>query len=738
MPLKGPNIPAELKAEKRWLVWRWKRDTDKNKWDKPPLCVDGTDGSSTNTKKWATYQDAFETLTRKGSDYDGIGYAMGKDGCGLVGVDIDGCRNPETGEISAFAQEIIDDLGTYTEVSPSGTGVKMWLRGRFDGDKWRCQHKPLGLEVYCKGRYFTVTGHIVGKVKTIEPIGSGFSRMLVNYMQRDETHKDRPKDPAQTIAVAREAVKAIDPLCDYKTWIDVGMALHWLSEDLFEVWDQWSAGAGDGNYPGSEKLQAHWRSFSGKQSKITIGTLFHYAKEAGFKMPEPTYERSDYGMARRVRDAVKGRLYYVPEWSKWIAWDGRRFVEDRANHLYEAIVAVSKEMVDEVDPPEDEKDKEAVQAYKAWLGFCGHYQNARGIKDVEQLCRGLMAVDYSTLDRNPMLFHCENAVINLDSRKPQEHDRENLNTKLSQVVYNPDAKCPRWIKFIAEITLGDKQLADYLQRICGYCLSGLVEHESLFILHGEGSNGKSVFTKTLLALLGDDYGGVVQQELLMAAPNQHPTQFAYLYGRRCVVAQETDQDCRLNENQVKALTGGDRIQCRRMREDFWEFEPSHKIFLATNHVPIIRGTDKGIWRRVKLIPFNAKFDGSQIDNKLASKLAAELPGILNWCIEGFCNYLFDGLHEPEIVQRARDAYKLEMNPLQQFVEDKCVMDPASEVKSSVLYQAFKLYCEENGHYLPSQRKFSNDLEAMHIKSGRTNRDRTKIGIYLVSEFPVTQ
>jgi putative DNA primase/helicase len=341
-----------------------------------------------------------------------------------------------------------------------------------------------------------------------------------------------------------------------------------------------------------------------------------------------------------------------------------------------------------------------------------------------------MAVEYKTLDQKADLYHCENGVIHLTGQIGlDEHSRDNLNTKVAEVPFIPDAKCPRWEQFMREITAGDAELSQYLQMLFGYCLTGDAAQE-IFILHGEGRNGKGVYTRTLLKLLGE-YGGVISQDLLMNSPNQHPTQFAYLYGKRCVVAQETDQDCRLNENQVKMLTGGDSIQCRRMREDFWEFQPTHKILLATNHVPTIRGSDNGIWRRIKLIPFNVIFKDQ--DKTLEPTLAAELPGILQWALKGLkLLNLLGGFVEPAVAKIAREEYRAEMSTVQQFVEDMCILDPALSTESSKIYLNFEMYCKEHGHYLCSQRKLSNDLARLGVQNGKTNRCRVKIGIGLIN------
>lgn len=731
MPVQGDKLPADMKTHKRWVLWRWIwRDT---KWDKPPFTLDGTLASSTDPEKWATYEEASAALA--GGSFDGLGYVMGA-GSGKIGVDFDYCRDPDTGVVSEPAATLIRDLGTYAEVSPSGTGVKLWFNGDMPPGEWRNKNDDIGLEVYTNKRYFTVTGHIINDLPVAEA-GPQLTRLMVNYLSRttEVVKKDRPKDVAFTIEAAKSALEAVSPNCDYKKWIDIGMSLSWLSDSLFDTWDSWSAKGDD--YPGTDNLHSHWTSFSGANSKVTIGTLFYYAKQNGWVAPDNGYEGSDYGVARRVCDKLEGTMFYIPEWKKWVCWNGKAFVTDSSGALAEVTVRVSKDMTHEVSEGDPEK-KEDVSKHKAWGAFCMHYQSARGIDSVERLARGMCSLDYRDLDPNPKMFHCANGVLNLNTCLFEPHNAAHLNTRVSSVTYDPTAKCPRFEKFVFEVTGGDRDLANYMQRIVGFCLSGSVENQSIFVMHGGGNNGKGVFTRTLLKLLGD-YAGPISQDLLMSSPHQHPTQFAYLYGKRCVVAQETDQDCELNEAQVKNLTGGDDIQCRRMREDFWSFSPTHKILLATNHKPNIKGTDNGIWRRLKPIPFNVTFTAEQIDLTLETKLDAELSGILNWAIEGWCDFLLVGLDEPEAVKEAHQEYRADMNIVAQFVDEKCVRGPNLTVSNDQFYAAFKMFCDDQGFARHSSRKICADLDRIGIKSGKINRfTRAKIGVALRSEFAETE
>lgn len=712
------NIPESLKQISQWVTWSWTANEAGTKFDKPPRTLTGALGSSTNPEKWCSFKDAAAALDR----FDGIGLAMGA-GIGLIGVDLDDCRDPETGFLTQQAEEIISLLDSYAEVSPSFSGIKIWLRGDYDKTKWKSKVKiPCDIEVYKDGRYFTCTGHCING-KEINDIGPNFYKLLDTYLSLENKSSKKTRD-------------AVEPSDDEPSKIK-----HALNACLkVEIPDD----EGDGSKRLVKYCRQCVRAGLSPDGAITairaIEQINPFPKEwtdAEIKKRYASaltqsdvgeaiqvYAKSDYGVAERLRDYAAGRLIWVPEWSRWLHWDGRAFVEDNSGRLNATLVAVTESMLKE--NAGDEKEQ------KAWHSFVMSYQSAKGISAVERLARGLMSKSYTELDQRIDIFHCANGVISLDRdvKKLREHNKENLNTKYSEIPFMPDAKCPRWVKFIDEITGGDKELALYLQQVVGYCLTGIASQE-LFILHGGGNNGKGVFTRVLLKLLGE-YAGPISQDLLMAAPNQHPTQFAYLYGKRAVVAQETDDDCALNENQVKMLTGGDPIQCRRMREDFWEFMPTHKILLATNKVPIIRGSDHGIWRRIKLIPFLVTFTP---DLTLEDILATEMPGIFQWAIHGYSLFnMLGGFQEPEAVITAKAEYREEMSTVAQFVQDRCELGPNNSVATSVLYQNFKLYCELHGHKVFSSRKFGNDLTPLKVTNGRTQYARTKIGIKLRDEF----
>jgi putative DNA primase/helicase len=314
------------------------------------------------------------------------------------------------------------------------------------------------------------------------------------------------------------------------------------------------------------------------------------------------------------------------------------------------------------------------------------------------------------MDRDAMLLNCPNGTLELRTGTLREHRREDYITKLCPVPYDATATCPRWEQFLQEIMAGRQDMVDFLQRLLGYALTGDVSEQILTILHGKGANGKTTLTNTILEMLGADYAMKAAPELLMVRRGEaHPTERADLFGKRLVLCLETDQGGRLAEALVKDLTGGDRQRARRMREDFWEFTPTHKLLLATNHKPMIQGTDHAVWRRVRLVPFTVTLGRDRQDKRLPEKLRQELPGILAWSVRGCLEWQRSGLGEPAAVVEATAGYRRELDALHSFLDECCHVGPHYRARAANLYGVYCCWCADNHEVPMSQRAFGMAL-----------------------------
>ncbi len=429
-------------------------------------------------------------------------------------------------------------------------------------------------------------------------------------------------------------------------------------------------------------------------------------------MVEPTpLRRNDTGRADRHTDAGNAvalvelhghRFRWVPLWERWLVYDGRRWRHDTLGEVMQAAKAVAQHRWDEALAMEHGTARDKA------LGWARQCENAGRLDAMVRLARSEpgVAIDPDALDADPWLLNCGNGTLDLRNGELYAHDPADLITKVCAADYDPDAVAPTWDRFMREVQ-PDPDMRDYLRRAVGYSLTGAQDEQCIFVSCGTGANGKSVWTGTLRRVLGD-YARQASADILVNA-EAHPTGVADLQGARFVVASELDDGRRLAEATVKALTGGDRVKARFMRQDFFEFDPSHTLWLATNHRPIITGTDHGIWRRVKLIPWAVTIAETDQDRQLADRLSLELPGVLAWAVRGCAEWTMRGLADPDTVRDATADYRAEMDMLGTFLDDACIADPDARVQASDLYTAYTRWCDDNGERAVTQRRLGQAL-----------------------------
>ena len=314
------------------------------------------------------------------------------------------------------------------------------------------------------------------------------------------------------------------------------------------------------------------------------------------------------------------------------------------------------------------------------------------------------------LDADPFLLNCANGTLDLRTGKLRDHDPADLLTKMTGAAYRPGTAGPEFTKFLERVQPQEDMRA-YLARLLGHALEGRVISHILPIFHGEGSNGKSTLTSVVLAALGE-YADAADPELLTARDfGAHPTGTADLFGLRLAVLHESDHGRRLAEGTVKRLTGGERIKARRMREDFWHFDPSHTFLMLTNHKPLVGGTDEGIWRRLRLVPWDVVIPGDERDEHLGDRLALELDAGLAWLVGGYQQWRDLGdLGDPEAVTKATAEYRAESDALARFIAQRCLTGPHFAAGSSELFTAWCAWCAAEGEEHGTQTAFARDLQ----------------------------
>jgi P4 family phage/plasmid primase-like protien len=427
------------------------------------------------------------------------------------------------------------------------------------------------------------------------------------------------------------------------------------------------------------------------------------ASAASRTLDEPSFNLTDLGNAERLVARHGDDLRYVHPWGKWLVWDGKRWAVDAAGEVERRAVETVRSIYTEADAEHDSSRRKEIAQHAM-------RSEARGrIEAMVTLARSLHGtpVSPSQLDADPWALNVLNGTIDLRTGELREHHRGDMLTKLAPIEYDASARAPAWEDAL-QCWLPSEGLRSFAQRVIGHALTGDVSEQVLPFLHGPGANGKTTMLNTVLEMMGD-YGQQAAPDLLLAKRGSHPTELADLFGARLVASVEVEDGRRLAESLVKQLTGGDRIKARRMREDFWEFAPTHKVFLAANHKPVVRGTDHAIWRRIKLVPFDVVIPKEAQDPRLPEKLRAELPGILAWAVRGCLAWQREGLGEPVEVRAATDKYRHESDVLSGFVDECCVVRPDAWCKFADLWQAYTRWCEESNEHPETKRRFGDSL-----------------------------
>jgi putative DNA primase/helicase len=438
---------------------------------------------------------------------------------------------------------------------------------------------------------------------------------------------------------------------------------------------------------------------------------------------------TELGMARRLVVAGAGKYRYAPEIRSWFVYDGRRWAEDLTGEVHR----LAKLVVDSLHGESRFLPDRREELIRAWLKF----QRAAPIRSIIELAQTEPGVPLmmTELDADPWSLNCSNGVVDLRSGALRAHDPSELHSKIVPIDFEPTARAPHWERFLDEVFAGAADLVRFVKRFAGHSLTGDVSSQMLIFAHGAGANGKSTMLGTLRRLAGD-YGVQLDPAVLTAGQHeQHPTGLTDLRGARMVTTIETDAGRRLAEALVKMLTGGDPIRARRMRCDYFEFWPTHHLWLAGNHLPAIRGTDLGIWRRIALVPFEVTFEGERQDPDLPAKLDAEAQGILAWAVEGCLEWRQDGLEVPTIVKAATARYRTSQDHLGRFLEECCIVEDDAYVAARAMRDAYEAWCQAQGERPWSAKAVGQELTDRGFDTTQIGHRRTRswLGIGLLGE-----
>jgi P4 family phage/plasmid primase-like protien len=434
---------------------------------------------------------------------------------------------------------------------------------------------------------------------------------------------------------------------------------------------------------------------------------------------------TDLGNAERFVDAHRNRVRFSHPWGTWLWYDGRHWVRDQTATVRRWIKNTHRSIYTEAA---DADSKEERTRISDWAKRCESAASVAATLKLAEAEEGIPVLP-GDLDADLYLLNVLNGTLDPRANQLNPHDPLDYITKLAPVHFDPHATCPVFMAFLARV-LPDPDVRGFVQRLLGYCLTGDVGEQCLFFFYGSGANGKSTLLTVLQALLGD-YAKQAAPELLVSrGGDRHPTELADLFGARLVASVEVEEGRRLAETLIKQMTGGDRMKARFMKQDFFEWTPTHKVILVANHKPEVRGTDYAIWRRIHLIPFTVTIPEGERDPKLPEKLIAEASGILNWLIAGCLDWQQEGLRVPQAVKKATNDYQREEDVIGTFITETCQVDTNLEVPSGALYAAYRAWCAARSMEPISHTLFGRRLTDKGHLGNTTGVARTRRGLGL--------
>jgi putative DNA primase/helicase len=454
-----------------------------------------------------------------------------------------------------------------------------------------------------------------------------------------------------------------------------------------------------------------------------------------FRVDLLTSEADDYvpvvygesNIATRFAETISKNLRYVDDWGRWMVWDGRRWQSDRMRHAMEAAKRFCAHVSDAAL-----KDGVTFTTEKQKQTVASRFTEKRTIINIADLAKSdpRIAASAGQWDADPWLLNTPAGVVDLRTGQFRSACRNDHMTKITHVA--PGGDCPTWLRFLDTATAGDAELIAFLQRMAGYALTGSTRDHALFFVYGTGGNGKGTFLNTLQWIMGD-YARAAPADMFTERKHEaHTTELARLMGARLVAAQETEEGKRWAEAKIKALTGGDPVTARFMRQDDFEFMPQFKLVMTGNHKPGLRNVDEAIKRRLYLIPFTVTIPAERRDTGLADRLRAEAGGILAWAVAGCQSWLAGGLRAPSAVLAATNEYLEQQDVLAAWI-DECCEESIGTSKSSSLYASYKAWSERAGEFALPMKRWSAAMEGRGFQSKRMTSGVMYAGLRIKSE-----
>lgn len=766
-------IPQELKALPQWVNFvLTERPGGNGKMNKQPINpATGELAKSNDPTTWASFDAAVANLDCT----NGIGFMFADADAehAYFGVDLDGCEDAiwgwQAGETDNIVAEFVEGLQSYAEYSVSGHGIHIICRGVLPAGG----NRRGNVEMYGHGRFFTMTGNVASEYREIADGTERIKPLHEKYIAAGKVPAayTQPAVSDDVQMGAEDVIRQAEASRQgglFRALLDGNWESFYSSQseadiafcNMLAFWTRRDERLMDQIFRKSGLMREKWdRQQSGSTyGAITIAKaarectnvyerrkVYRISTKAGVSRLEhapdtrpPDFSRytlDDVGAATRMADMFGPVLRYCYPEHSFYYFDSRRWTRDNTGAVYRMVddvaTAVREDAKAYVDAFAGKRDDEEVRSeYMKFVKRC-RSNNAR--KAIVSEVQSRVSVLPDEFDAHKDLLNTPSGIVNLQTAQVMPHNPELMLTRISVAEYTNKADCPRWMSFLREIFADDAQMLRFVQKAVGYSITASVSEQVIFFAVGDGSNGKSTFFETIAGCLGDYATNAQPQTFLAKGRNNNiSSDLARLKGARLVTVSEPEEGARLDEGLVKQLTGGDRITARKLYAEEMEFSPEFKIWFATNHRPVIRGTDHGIWRRICIIPFSVKIPPDKVDKSLRYKLMQEFPGIMAWMVEGALLWQKEGLGEyPQSIRQAVSDYRNEMDVFSAFLSE-CTRS-YGEVASGDLYRAYVDWAKESNEYVMSATKFGREC-SKRFECKRTNQTRKMVaGVSLTPE-----
>lgn len=736
--MPAPVTLGSLAELPRWVAWQTE-DRPDGKPTKVPYAPDGRKARANAPRTWGTRDEAEVQHLRLPKPYGagGVGIELGDLGNGwsLGGIDLDTCRDAD-GTFTPWALEVIERHPTYVEISPSGTGAKGFflystadlpmLRTAMAGSKFGKQFKcgkgdhPPAIELHLGNRYFAVTDlHMEGTPAEVRPVpldtllwliceaGPAFARKAA-----EEPLFEQAAEARQDGAEGGDDARGLETRINAKAALDKHLARRWRG-DWSGLKDQSRSTkafalmgalrrAGFGRDDAKSAVYLHrdtaeWAREKGDAdggrefSRIWDALAEGEAKRETARAELGGFDANEDGIALAFAKRHADVLRYDHDAGAWYQWDGTIWCRDRTKLAFSWARKLCRDMA--------QQGGDADKLAKA--------STSAAVERFAQSDRAF-AVTSATWDSDDWLLGTPGGTVDLRTGELRSARKEDRITKVTAVAPVAVPECRLWLKFLGEITGNDDGLIRFLRQWCGYCLTGDTREHALLFGAGDGGNGKGVFLNTVAGILGTYAVNAAMDTFTASHNDKHSTDLAMLAGARLVIASETEQGRTWAEARIKALTGGDTITARFMRQDNFQFQPRFKLTIIGNHKPVLKNVDEAARRRFNIVPFNYK--PPKKDQALPTKLRDEWPEILRWMIEGCLDWQRNGLMRPNIVATATELYFESQDHFSRWLAEVCVLLPTASTKPCALLHSFQQWCQANGEEVADNKRLRGMLE----------------------------